>query len=123
MPPNSRPALHALAGAMALALAMGIGRFAYTALLPAVQAGLGFDDATAGAIASVNLLGYLLGALLARGLTVGLAGSVLTTAGVAFAATAPAWLALRLASGVASGFVFVLVSAAVLEVVPAGAER
>jgi MFS family permease len=133
MPPNFRPSAHALAGAMALALAMGLGRFAYTALLPSVQAGLGFDDATAGAIASVNLVGYLLGALYARSLAsgrvravvvrAGLALSVATTAGVALATTAPAWLVLRLGSGVASGFVFVLVSAAVLEVIPAGAER
>jgi MFS family permease len=118
---------------MALALAMGIGRFAYTALLPAAQAGLGFDDATAGAIASVNLVGYLLGALQARALSgarargitarLGLALSVATTAALAFAGSAPAWLALRLLSGVASGYVFVLVSATVLEAIPPGAER
>ena len=44
-----RPLGRALAGAAALAVAMGIGRFAYTALLPSLQRGLGFDDAAAGA--------------------------------------------------------------------------
>src|SRR6266581_3704939 len=60
------PMGRAAAGAAALAVAMGVGRFAYTALLPSVQHGLGFDDATAGLIASANLVGYLAGVLWAR---------------------------------------------------------
>ncbi|MDH5212408.1 MAG: YbfB/YjiJ family MFS transporter, partial [Betaproteobacteria bacterium] len=44
---------------------MGIGRFAYTPVLPAMQEATGFGAATAGWIAGWNYLGYLLGALAA----------------------------------------------------------
>jgi MFS family permease len=115
---------------MALALAVGVGRFAYTPLLPSVQRALGFDDATAGAIASSNLLGYMLGAAWARGATgrtrtlllrLGLGGSLVTTLLLVAAVNERSWAGLRFAGGVASGLVFVLVSAAVLESLPAGA--
>ena len=55
----------AIAGLAALALGMGIGRFAYTPLLPALieEAGLGLR--AAGYIASANFAGYLIGALAA----------------------------------------------------------
>ncbi len=127
------PAARAAACAAALALAMGIGRFAYTALLPAVQAALGFDDAAGGLVASANLTGYLAGVLWARRtppgaprvwlLRAGLALSVLTTGAVVAFGGLGAWAAVRFLSGVASGLVFVLVSAAVLEALPRGRER
>ena len=119
------PFLRASAGAAALALAMGIGRFAYTALLPSLRSGLGFDAAQAGAVASANLVGYLAGVLWARHtprgaprrwlVALGLVGCLATTAGAAAVHGVAAWGALRLLAGVASGLVFVLVSAAVLE--------
>ncbi len=126
------PFLRASAGAAALALAMGIGRFAYTALLPSLRAGLGLDAAQAGAVASANLVGYLAGVLWARHtprgaprrwlVRLGLLACVATTAGaVAFQGVA-AWAALRLFTGVASGLVFVLVSASVLEAAAPGEE-
>ncbi|SRR6266540_1206379 len=127
------PLARAIAGAAALALAMGVGRFAYTALLPSVQRGIGLDDAAAGAVASMNLVGYLAGVVWARGavagrrrtalLRVGLVASVLTTAAVAGSTGFAAWIALRFLSGVASGAVFVLVSTAVLEALPVGREH
>ena len=127
------PAARAVAGAAALAVAMGVGRFAYTALLPSLQAALGFDDAAGGLIASVNLVGYLAGVLWARRtppggpriwlLRSGLVLSVLTTAAATAFAGLAAWAAVRFLSGVASGLVFVLVSAAVLETLPRGRER
>ena len=52
-----------LAGAAGLALAVGIGRFAYTPVLPAMQEATGFGAASAGWIAGWNYFGYLLGAL------------------------------------------------------------
>ena len=129
----SRPLVRAVTGAAALAVAMGVGRFAYTALLPSLQRGLGFDDAAAGGIASANLAGYLAGVLLAREaaarpgrrllLRAGLVASVLTTAAVAGATGLAAWVPLRFLSGVASGLVFVLVSTAVLEALPPGREH
>src|SRR5512138_1805699 len=119
------PTWSAVDGALALAAAMGIGRFAYTALLPATQRALGAGDDVAGAVASVNLAGYLAGVLAARhlaassaraaALRVGLASTALATL-LGAATSAPlAWFVLRAAAGVASGLVFVLASAAALE--------
>jgi MFS family permease len=111
---------------------MGIGRFAYTALLPSLEAGLGFDAAAGGAIASANLIGYLAGALWARHtpqggprlllVRVGLVLSIVTTGAVVGFSSPAAWAVLRFLAGVASGLVFVLVSASVLEALPAGTE-
>ena len=53
------------AGVIALVVAMGIGRFAYTPSLPAIQERFDPCNAAAGALASSNCVGYLLGALLA----------------------------------------------------------
>ncbi|MGE3571775.1 MAG: YbfB/YjiJ family MFS transporter [Burkholderiales bacterium] len=114
-----------LAGAATLALAMGIGRFAYTPMLPAMQAAEGFGAATAGWIAGWNYLGYLLGALAAsfvagRGARHGVflasvAASVLTTAAMGWTTSVAGWCALRLASGAASAGALVISSTIVLE--------
>jgi MFS family permease len=128
MPP--RPIRIAVAGAFALAAAMGIGRFAYTALLPVTQAGLGIGDGPAGALASVNLVGYLAGVLGARQaashrwrgalLRLALLLTVAATAAGALTASVAAWAVLRALAGLASGLVFVLASSAALEAAPSG---
>lgn len=110
-------------GLMALAVAMGFGRFAFTPLLPWMQAGEGFDHATAGWLAGLNYLGYLAGALLLVGLSdprwrrrvldVSLVLVVATTAAMAASGFA-AWGAARLLAGLASAGVFILASAAVV---------
>ena len=53
----------AFAGLAALAVAMGIGRFAFTPLLPMMQDDAGVSLAQGGYLASANYLGYLAGAL------------------------------------------------------------
>jgi len=39
--------------------ALGLARFGYSLVLPAMQVGLGMDNTQAGALASANLVGYL----------------------------------------------------------------
>ena len=53
-----------LAGMAALALAMGIGRFAYTPILPFMMNELGLTATEGGLIASWNFVGYCVGSLL-----------------------------------------------------------
>ncbi|MEO8542268.1 MAG: YbfB/YjiJ family MFS transporter [Betaproteobacteria bacterium] len=118
----------ALAGMVALAVAMGIGRFAFTPLLPMMLADGSVDLANASWLASANYLGYLVGALLctfqpllwrrlgwtgAVRLTAmvraGLVATTLLTLGMALDLPA-LWPLLRFAAGVASALVFVYVS-------------
>ncbi len=104
---------------------MGIGRFAYTPVLPHMVAGAGLSIDAAGLLASVNFAGYLAGALLvASRIVVGprtlwlagaLVASVVTTAAMGIATGFAAWAALRLASGLASAFVLVLTSSIALD--------
>lgn len=63
-PPSAGREL-AIAAALALAAAvsLGLARFSYALLLPAMRADLGWSYFTAGAMNTVNAAGYLLGAL------------------------------------------------------------
>ena len=54
-----------LAGALALAVAMGVGRFAFTPLLPLIQREGLLDAGGGAALAAINYAGYLVGALTA----------------------------------------------------------
>jgi hypothetical protein len=76
-----------LIGLVALAMAMGIGRFAFTPLLPLMLRDGTLDAVTGTEWAAANYIGYLIGALSAtwfgrdprRGLRIGLVGVALTT--------------------------------------------
>ncbi|WP_440106458.1 YbfB/YjiJ family MFS transporter [Acidovorax sp. BL-A-41-H1] len=113
----------ALAGMAALAAAMGIGRFAFTPLLPMMLHDGVVDIPTGSTLAAANYVGYLVGALmfmalpwvarraprvvpgnaaLARG---GLVATAVLT-GLLALPVPGAWPALRLLAGVASGLVF-----------------
>ena len=122
--PSRRSALAiALAGLVALAVAMGIGRFAFTPILPMMQEDAGVSIATGGWLASANYLGYLAGALsviwwriaATTGIRVGLATIGVATLAMGLEHHLAVWLALRALAGVASAWVLIYVSAWALE--------
>jgi predicted MFS family arabinose efflux permease len=115
----------ALGGLVALAAALGIGRFVYTPILPGMAAALHLTKSQAGLIASANFLGYLIGAMAATAPLFGsarrfwlLTGLVTNAAGLlAMAVTTDLALfaIIRFVAGLASGFVMVFGSALVME--------
>ena len=126
MPASHRPPaaptfwqLLALATALSLAAAisLGITRFAYGLLLPAMRMDLGWSYTTAGAMNTFNALGYLLGAVATPWLlkrctpvTLLVTGSLLASVFMAasgFFVDAPSLLTQRLLAGVASALVFI----------------
>jgi predicted MFS family arabinose efflux permease len=98
---------------------MGIGRFAFTPLLPLMQQSSGLSLQQAAWLASSNYAGYLVGALALAvrptraGACVksGLVVVALATLAMAVSHAFGAWLALRFLAGVASALVLVGVSA------------
>jgi predicted MFS family arabinose efflux permease len=120
-----------LAGAVLLAVAMGIGRFAYTPLLVVMRADAGLTVPAAGVLASANLAGYLAGALIAmlpvmnarRTRVIALASFGVAALTAAMAGPAWTWLTVRFLTGVASGFVFVLTVSLMLELAKARGSR
>jgi predicted MFS family arabinose efflux permease len=122
---DARAISTAIGGSLAIAAAIGIGRFVYTPILPPMIETLGLSKAQAGLIASANFLGYLIGALLAAMPTLpgsprfwvlaALTVSALTTAAMGLCEAMPALLGLRFAGGAASAFVLIISSTLVLE--------
>ncbi|MBP6647570.1 MAG: YbfB/YjiJ family MFS transporter [Burkholderiaceae bacterium] len=119
--PATHPADHrriVLAGMLALATAMGIGRFAFTPLLPMMLHDGSTTLAGASWLASANYIGYLAGALLCMFkpvpyptvmVRVGLVSTLVLT--LCMALPWPAvWPLLRFAAGVSSALVFVYTS-------------
>jgi predicted MFS family arabinose efflux permease len=111
-------------GLLAMAAAIGIGRFVYTPILPVMLDSLDWSKADAGLVASSNFLGYLIGAIAAARqvapgcqrfwLLATLLLSAVTTAAMALDAHIVTLMALRLVGGAASAFVIVLASTLVL---------
>jgi MFS family permease len=115
----------AVAGLVALAVAMGIGRFAFTPIMPMMLHDGVVDLHAASWLASANYIGYLIGALACtlqpriwarlprlpaidapRLVRTGLVGTALLTLAMAVP-VAPLWPTLRFAAGIASALVFV----------------
>ena len=112
-----------VAGMIALAVAMGIGRFVYTPILPGMMEELHLSPANAGWIASANYLGYLVGAFAAAGgwahgrerllMLAGLGASTVLAAMMGLTDAMPAFLLIRFLAGLASAFVMVFMASIV----------
>lgn len=113
---SAGPWTTALGGAIALAVGLGIGRFAFTPLLPMMLQDGVLDLQRGSWLASANYLGYLAGALACMALPrrwdaallvkAGLLANVLLTLGMALPLPA-LWLPLRFLAGAAGALVFV----------------
>lgn len=116
-----RSAVLVVAGLVALASAMGIGRFAFTPMLPLMQADGSVTLAQGAWLAFANYLGYLVGALACswhapdprRAVRAGLVAVAALTLGMAAGDRPAVWWALRFGAGVASAVVLVGVAASV----------
>jgi MFS family permease len=122
---KKHPVFFVIAGMMALFIAMGVGRFAYTPILPLMQKEEALSNAFVGFLASSNYAGYLLGAILAgifpmkdnrtALFRLALMISIFTTTLMGLTHSLTVWIFVRFLSGVASAFVFVLSSSMVLD--------
>ena len=124
--PLRSSAKRVLAGGMlGMMVAMGIGRFAFTPILPLMQRDLGLSHSLAGGLASLNYAGYLTGALVCavwprvlRKTAVNLGAllaCIATTALMGMTYSPFWWGSLRLLAGGASAVLFVLIAIEVSE--------
>ena len=114
--PFSRLLALALAISMGAAMSLGLARFAYGLLLPAMRQDLQWSYALAGALNTSNAAGYLLGAIAAPGLLrrmdatrvflLGAALSCVFMAASGFFRDTGAWMLLRALAGIGSAWVF-----------------
>lgn len=127
--PISSPWRTATLGAVALFVGLGIARFGYSPLIPALVRARWFTPGIADFLASVNLVGYLLGAIITgtwlahRSPAPWLRAAMLVAAG-SLAACALNWgfawyAAWRLLAGIAAGVLMVLAVPSILALVPA----
>lgn len=103
--------------ALGPAAVLGLGRFAYALLLPAMRADLSWSYADAGTMNSANALGYLVGALIAAPVTrtlgakrlfmIGLLTTALMLGATGLTRSFPLLLTLRLLAGALGAFTFI----------------
>src|SRR4051794_32484585 len=129
-PRPSRAGWRGTASALcAVLVGIGLARFAYTPLVPALVEAGWFTPAQAAYLGAANLAGYLAGALAGRALAarisipILLRGMMLLAAASFFACAAPlafSWFALwRFGSGLGGAVLMVIAAPAVLPFVPA----
>jgi len=108
-----------LVGLVSLAAAMGIGRFAFTPILPLMQEKLGVTLAEGAWLATANYIGYLVGACASFAMAPkagvsakwGLVAVALSTLAMGITSNPLIWFVFRLVAGVASAFVLIGASA------------
>ena len=115
-----------IGGIIGMMVAMGIGRFAFTPILPLMQRDLGVTHSLAGGLASLNYVGYLAGALLcaiwprvlrSRLVNLGALGICLaSTFLMGLTVSHFFWGWLRLLAGVSSALLFVVIAIEVSEI-------
>lgn len=123
---NTREWVVLSGGISTLLLAMGLSRFGFTPIIPLMQQELHLSDWHIGVLASVNYIGYFLGAYAAQQswlqarLRVWLGGSLVVTllllALMAVGQNVWWWSLLRLTAGFLSAILFVIASGVVLGV-------
>jgi MFS family permease len=118
-PTGSHPARQAAIACMvALAVVLGIGRFAFTPLLPLMLHGSGLDIRHGGWLASFNYAGYFVGAVTCAALRVeparmvrtGLLLTVLLTLAMGLTNQFWIWALVRFVAGAVSAWTFVFAS-------------
>ncbi|WP_422086848.1 YbfB/YjiJ family MFS transporter [Variovorax sp.] len=108
----------ALACMVTLAVAMGLGRFAFTPMLPIMLHEGKLELAAGGVLASLNYLGYFLGAVTCAAIGIkastmvrgGLVATALLLIGMGLLHSFTSWGVLRWTAGVMSAWVFVFAS-------------
>ena len=113
-----------LTGSAALALAIGIGRFSYTPILPYMLEELKISKTNGGLIASWNFFGYLCGSLLSIlsffkkkikfVFFISVLTSILTTLLMSFYNVVIDFIAIRFFAGLSSAFVLIFGTALIL---------
>jgi MFS family permease len=117
------PVRLAMSGMLALAIAIGVGRFAFTPILPMMQKDHGMTLRMAGLLASANYVGYFIGALSAISIRVttvtvvrfSVVAVALLTVAMGLTHIPVAWLLLRGLAGMVSAWALVFASAYILE--------
>ncbi|MCJ0940045.1 YbfB/YjiJ family MFS transporter [Mammaliicoccus sciuri] len=113
-----------LLGMLSLFIVMAIGRFSYTPILPFMQKATHLTNENAGLLATVNYLGYLIGAMIPTfliikskvvDLKIYLLINIISVLLMGVTQGFIVWNILRFIAGITSGTVFVLASNVVLE--------
>ena len=112
MKQDSSPLKVMLAGLFSLILTMGVARFSYTPLLPTMLNETFLNNASGGWLATINYMGYMLGALIAASISdlklkdtlyrIGLIVAILSTIGMALAENYILWAVMRFFAGLSS---------------------
>lgn len=111
-------------GMLCLLIVMAISRFAYTPILPFMQQDTGMTNQNAGLLATLNYLGYLVGAVIPMffifkskvvDLKIYLVFNIISIIGMGVSSDFTIWSILRVIAGITSGTIFVLASNVVLE--------
>ena len=117
--------LIALIGMYCMAVVMGFGRFLFTATLPDIMIQLSLSTTIAGWLASINYIGYFIGALIAMFVPPRLTWHMLILWTIVSVITTillvvpnmslNLWYVIRLLSGIASGVTMILSSSLVIQ--------